>query len=152
RCWRLCVSGTGDRAHKGVSAAMTLLARWGDAFWSDPLMTLAVTAGLIALATTPIAFAILGRMQWFKARRGRTMMTPTFASIVVAMMLVMGIPAIFVALVVKSQYFDKNRYEFDPNKTWSVLEQGRGYRNVQEADEAVKQEMARLALERKNLV
>ena len=41
------------------------------------------------------------------------------------MMLVMGIPAIFLALVVKSQYFDKDRYEFDPNKTWSVLEQGR---------------------------
>ena len=68
------------------------------------------------------------------------------------MMLVMGIPAIFLALVVKSQYFDKNRYEFDPNKTWSVLEQGRGFHDVKEADDAVKLEMGRLALERKNLV
>ena len=92
--------------------------------WSDPLLTLSVTAALVALACTPLAFAVLGRMQWFKARRGRTMQRPTFASLVVAMMLVMGIPAIFLALVVKSQYFDKNRYEFDPNKTWSVLEQG----------------------------
>ena len=45
-----------------------------------------------------------------------------------------------------------NRYEFDPNRTWSVLEQGREFKNVKEADEAVKQEMERLALERKNLV
>ena len=80
------------------------------------------------------------------------MQRPTFASLVVAMMLVMGIPAIFLALVVKSQYFDKDRYEFDPNKTWSVLEQGRGFHDVKEADDAVKLEMGRLALERKNLV
>jgi hypothetical protein len=33
-----------------------------------------------------------------------------------------------------------------------VLEQGRGYRNLKEADEAVKREMERLADERKNLV
>ncbi|HMF35638.1 MAG TPA: DUF6599 family protein, partial [Isosphaeraceae bacterium] len=55
-------------------------------------------------------------------------------------------------LVLKSRYFDKNRYEFDPNKTWSVLEQGRGLASVQEADAAVQREMQRLALERKNLV
>jgi hypothetical protein len=124
-----------------------MLARWRDALWNDPLLTLAVTAALVALATTPLAFAVLGRLDWFKARRGRTMQRPTFASIVVAMLLVMGIPAIFAALVVKSQSFDKNRYEFDPNKTWSVLEQGRSYKDVKEADEAVNLETARLALE-----
>ena len=57
-----------------------------------------------------------------------------FWSIVVGMMLVMGIPAIFAALVIKSEFFDKNRYEFDPNKTWSVLEQGRGSRTIKAAD------------------
>ena len=61
------------------------------------------------------------------------------------MILVMGIPAIFAAMVLKSRSFDKNRYEFDPNKTWSVLEQGRGFQNLREADAAVKQEMERLA-------
>ena len=54
--------------------------------------------------------------------------------------------------MLKSRYFDKNRYEFDPNKTWSVLEQGRGFARLKAADEAVKLEMERLALERKNLV
>src|SRR5262249_4303191 len=38
------------------------------------------------------------------------------------------------------------------NKTWSVLDQGRGFHDVKEADLAVKREMERLALERKNLV
>ena len=81
------------------------------------------------------------------------MQRPEFASVVAVMMLVMGIPAIFAALVVKSQSFDKNRYEFDPNKTWSVLEQGRRlHASLEEADKAVKAEMARLAQERKNLV
>src|SRR5262249_61750830 len=84
--------------------------------------------------------------------RGRVMMRPSFALVVCAMMLVMGIPAIFCALAIKSESFDKNRYEFDPNKTWSVLEQGRGFHSVQEADEAVRREMQRLAEERKKLV
>ena len=123
-----------------------------DYFWNDPLTASALTAALIAFATTPLAFAVLGRSEWFKSRRGRVMRRPEWSSIVVGMMLVMGIPAIFAALVVKSQSFDKNRYEFDPNKTWSVLEQGRGFASVQEADKAVKVEMGRLAEERKNLV
>ena len=80
------------------------------------------------------------------------MQRPEFSSIVVGMMLVMAIPAIFAALVLKSRSFDKNRYEFDPNRTWSVLEQGRGFKSLEEADAAVKAEMERLALERKNLV
>ena len=129
-----------------------LWAKYGNELQDDPLLVLALTAALIALATTPIAFAVLGRMEWFKARRGRVMQRPEFASIVIGMILVMAIPAIFSALVLKSRYFDKNRYEFDPNKTWSVLEQGRGFASVKEADVAVQREMERLALERKNLV
>jgi len=122
-------------------------------YWtSDPIKALALVAALVAIASTPIAFAVLGRLDWFQARRGRVLMRPSFASIIVGMLLVMGIPAIFAALVVKSADFDKNRYEFDPNKTWSVLEQGRGLKSVEEADKAVKVEMARLAEERKNLV
>ncbi len=119
---------------------------------SDPLMVLALSAALAAVATTPVAFAVLGRLDWFKARRGRVLQRPEFWSIVVSMLLVMGIPAIFAALVLKSRSFDRNRYEFDPNRTWSVLEQGRGFQSLKEADAAVKQEMERLALERKNLV
>ena len=80
------------------------------------------------------------------------MQRPEFSSIVVGMMLVMAIPAIFAALVIKSRWFDHNRYEFDPNKTWSVLDQGREYKTLKEADDAVRLEMERLARERKNLV
>ena len=130
----------------------SLWAKLSSELQDDPLLILALAAALFAMATTPIAFAILGRMEWFKARRGRVMQRPEFASIVVGMILVMAIPAIFSALVLKSRSFDKNRYEFDPNKTWSVLEQGRGFASVKEADLAVQREMERLALERKNLV
>ncbi len=129
-----------------------MISKLSEYFANDPVKALALAAALVALASTPIAFAILGRLEWFQARRGRVMLKPAFSSIVVGMMLVMGIPAIFATLVVKSEDFDKNRYEFDPNKTWSVLEQGRQYRTVEEADKAVKVEMARLAEERKNLV
>jgi hypothetical protein len=134
---------------------MNLSGLWqklGSEVADDPLLVLALGAALFAFATTPLAFAVLGRMEWFKARRGRVMQRPGFSSIVVGMILVMAIPVIFSALVLKSRWFDKNRYEFDPNRTWSVLEQGRGFRSVQEADAAVKREMDRLALERKNLV
>jgi hypothetical protein len=119
---------------------------------SSPVEAVALFAALIAIATTPIAFAVLGRLDWFKARRGRVMMKPEFSSIVVGMMLVMGIPSIFAALVIKSEFWDKDRYEFDPNKTWSVLEQGRGFKSVEEADRKVKAEMERLAEIKKNLV
>jgi hypothetical protein len=130
----------------------TLWSQYRDELFSDPFLVLALSAALVALATTPIAFAVLGRLEWFKARRGRVMMRPAFSSIVVGMILVMGIPAIFAAMVLKSRSFDKNRYEFDPNKTWSVLEQGREYDNLKTANDAVRLEMERLALERKNLV
>jgi hypothetical protein len=129
-----------------------LWAKFRDELGSDPFVILALLAALIAIATTPIAFAVLGRLDWFKARRGRVMQRPEFSSIVVGMMLAMGIPAIFAALVMKSRWFDHNRYEFDPNKTWSVLDQGREFKTLKEADDAVRAEMERLALERKNLV
>ena len=122
-----------------------LWTKLGNELADEPLLVMALLAALIALATTPLAFAVLGRMDWFKAGRGRVMQRPEFASIVAAMVLVMGIPAIFAALVLKSRSFDKNRYEFDPNRTWSVLEQGRGFQSVEEADAAVKAEMERLA-------
>jgi hypothetical protein len=129
-----------------------LWAQYRDELWSDPFLVLSLSAALVALATTPLVFAVLGRLDWFKARRGRIMQRPEFSSIVAGMILVMAIPAIFAALVIKSRAFDRNRYEFDPNRTWSVLDQGREYKNLKTADAAVKQEMERLALERKNLV
>src|SRR5688572_16036530 len=103
----------------------SLVAQLRDFFGDDPLTAIALAAALFALATTPIAVAVLGRLGWFKARRGRVIQRPEFSSVVCAMLLVMGIPAIFSALVIKSRSFDEDRYEFDPNKTWSVLEQGR---------------------------
>ena len=129
-------------------------------FWSrlenelagDPILFLALAAALIALATTPVAFLVLGRLDWFKARRGRVLQRPAFSAIVVGMMLVMSIPAIFAAIVLKSRSFDRDRYEFDPNRTYSVLDQGRSYASVKDADNAVRLEMGRLAFERKNLV
>lgn len=130
----------------------SLWAQYRQEVANDPMLALALTAALAALALTPLAFAVLGRMEWFQARRGRVLQRPTFASIVVGMLLVMGIPAIFSAMVLKSRSYDKDRYEFDPNKRWSVLEQGRGLKDVQDADAAVKREMDRLATERKNLV
>ena len=121
-------------------------------FRDDPLTGAAFAAGLFAIATTPIAFAILSRTTFFETRRGRTFQKPTFSSVVSAMMLVMGIPAIFCAITAKSRHFDENRYAFDPNKTWTPLEQGRGYYSIQQADEAVRKEMQLLGEERKNLV
>ena len=129
-----------------------MLSRLAQIFEGDPIKATALIAALIALAGTPIAFAVLGRLDWFQARRGRVMQKPEFWSICCGMALVMAIPAIFAALVIKSADFDKNRYEFDPNKTWSVLEQGRGFASVQEADARVKLEEERLAVVRKNLV
>ena len=129
-----------------------ILSQFRDFFWADPLRGVAVTAAVIALATTPIVFAVLGRRDYFQARRGRTLRRPSWPAVVCGMMLVMGIPAIFLALVVKSQYFDKDRYEFDPNQTWTVIEQGRGYRSPEELNEAIRAEMKRLGDQRKDLV
>ena len=108
-------------------------------------MALAVTAALVALATTPIAFAILGRMDWFKARRGRAMQRPDVLVDRRRDDAGHGHPGDLRRAGGQEPVFDKNRYEFDPNKTWSVLEQGRGFKTCKEADEAVKEEMERLA-------
>lgn len=137
-----------------VALALTpvALAKLGPMLSDEPIKGLALAAALFAVATTPIAFAVLGRLNWFAARRGRVYQRPEFWSICAGMGLIMGIPAIFAALVLKSGQFDKDRYEFDPNRTWSVLEQGRGYVDLVAADEAVRAEMKRLAEERKNLV
>ena len=65
---------------------MSLTSLWSqyrDELASDPLLILALSAALVALATTPIAFAVLGRLEWFKARRGRILLRPEFSSIVV---------------------------------------------------------------------
>ena len=121
-------------------------------FQDEPLKAVALMAALIALASTPIAFAVLGRIDWFRARRGRVMQKPEFWSIACGMVLVMAIPAIFAALVIKSQDFDSRRYEFDPNTTWTVLDQGRDLKTLQDANARVKVEMEYLAEERKNLV
>ena len=48
----------------------SLWTQYRDELASDPLLVLGLTAALVALATTPIAFAVLGRLDWFKARRG----------------------------------------------------------------------------------
>ena len=129
-----------------------MFAKFNDYLTNDPVKALALIAALIAIATTPIAFAILGRLNWFEARRGRVMMRPTFASIIVGMLLVMGVPAIFGALVIKSQDFDKNRYEFDPNKIPTTVEQGRQYSKVADLEKAERDERDRLAMSRKDLV
>jgi hypothetical protein len=135
-------------------------------FWADlqafaqdsPLNALAAGAAALALASTPIAFAVLARTPWFKARRGRVLQTPSFAAVVSALLLTMGIPAILLGLMVKSQYYDRNRYEFDPNRVSSVLDQGRQFElrtlreSLEKADEAIRAEQKRLAVERKNLV
>ncbi len=52
----------------------------------------------------------------------------------------------------KSEFFDKDRYEFDPNKTWSVMEQGRVFKDYQDLDRKLKSEEIRLAEIKKNLV
>ncbi len=121
-------------------------------FTADPIKGLALGAALIAFASTPIAFAILGRLDWFAARRGRINLKPTFVSIITGMLLVMGIPAIFAALVIKSDRFDANRYAYDPNHTWSVIDQGRSYNDLKSLNDALVAQAKSLAEKEKNLV
>jgi hypothetical protein len=87
----------------------------------EHVVTLGVIAGLFALATTPLAFGLLSRQEWFQARRGRTLQRPSFVATVMAMMLVMGIPAIFCLLAMKSEFYDIRRYEYDPVETKGTL-------------------------------
>jgi hypothetical protein len=141
-----------------MNSLSDVLAQLKEFATNSPLNALAAFAAAFALATTPIAFAVLGRTKWFQARRGRTTQRPSFPAVVVGMMLVMGVPAIFLVFAVKSQYYDKDRYEFDPNRTISVLDQGRQYEaqsklvSVERLDEAVKAERKRLETERKDLL
>ena len=71
-----------------------VLSRLAEIVQADPIKGLALAAALIALATTPIAFAVLGRMDWFKARRGRVMQRPEFWSICCGMALSSNAPKI----------------------------------------------------------
>jgi hypothetical protein len=134
-----------------------LLELW-EFFKADPLHRVAVVASAVALASAPLAIAWMGTQKWFQARRGRVTQRPSFAAVIVATLLTMGVPAIVLALLIKSQYFDRDRYEFDPNRIPSVLDQGRQYEgrtlyeSATKADEAVRSEMKRLAQERKGLV
>lgn len=118
---------------------------------SDPWTSVVFLASAFAYATTPLAFLVLGRLNYLRTRRGRTFQPPSLAAVVVGMMLVMGIPAIICLLAIKSRSYDPNRYEFDPNRAWSVMEQGRGYDNLQEVDQALKKEQVRLDEARRSL-
>lgn len=138
----------GDRLGRRFT---TTVERLGEVFRTEPLVAASLVAALAAMVLVPVAFAALSERPFFQARRGRSVRKPEFASVVCAMALCMGVPAIFAALVVKSRYFDANRYEFDPNRVSSVLDQGRGFRSLREADDAVRDEMKRLADERQAL-
>ncbi|WP_169978751.1 DUF6599 family protein [Tautonia rosea] len=129
-----------------TSGPLNLLQDW---FLADPMRGLAALACVIALATTPIAFALLGRTEYLHTRRGRVYRKPEWWSVVCGMALVMGVPGIILVLLVKSQYFDEDRYAFDPNRTWSVADQGRQFRNAQELADAAQQEYERLQNERR---
>jgi hypothetical protein len=124
---------------------------------ASPAGAVAVLACAGALVTAPLAMAFMSTQPWFAARRGRVKQRPSFASAVCATLLVMGIPAILLGLLVKSQFFDKNRYEFDPNRTLSVLDEGRRFEAVRlreslyKADEGIRQERAQLESDRKAL-
>lgn len=120
-------------------------------FWADPLRGAAAVACIVALATTPIAFLVLSRTEYLYARRGRTYRKPEFWSVACGMALVMGVPAIVLALLVKSQYFDESRYAFDPNQTLTVLDQGRQFDDASQAFDAIEAELARVRSARSQL-
>ena len=61
-----------------------LYAFWVDLVQNDPMTATGVIAALVAFASTPLAFAVLGRLDWFKARRGRVLQKPEFFSVVAA--------------------------------------------------------------------
>ena len=128
---------------------LTQLVDW---FWTDPLRGAAAAACVIALALTPIALLVLGRTEYLHTRRGRTYRKPEWWSVVCGTALVMGVPGIVLVLLVKSQYFDEDRYAFDPNETWSVAEQGRRYETAMELSKAAEREYERLQKERAQLI
>jgi len=101
--WRIVVRSSDE----------SLSTRGAEPLWNNPWQALAALAAVSALAGTPLAFVVLGRSQRFRVWRGRTMRRSLCVSIVVALMLVMGISAIFLAGVVKSRYIDPYRYVSD---------------------------------------
>jgi hypothetical protein len=123
----------------------------------DPLLTLGVIAAAVAFALAPLAMAVVAANGWFQARRGRKIQKPHFSSIVIATILVMAVPAILLALLIKSRSFDRNRYEFDPNRTISVLDEGRRFQSqkllesLYKADEGIRAERDELDKGRKLL-
>jgi hypothetical protein len=141
-----------------MDATDVVLAEMPNLLESLTAENVATWAAALALASTPIAFAVLSRQPWFQARRGRTAQRPSFPAVVVGMLLVMGVPAILLGFLIKSRRYDEDRYEFDPNRTLSVLDQGRQYEAqsrmvaIEKADRAVKAEMERLATQRKDLL
>jgi hypothetical protein len=153
-------SGKGDPFRAAATvAALVLLATSPLALWKlapifsdNPLEGILLAAAIFGLATTPLAYAVLGRMNWFQARRGRVYQRPEFWSICAGMAMVMAIPAIFAVIVQHSSHYDKSRYEFDPNKTISVLDQGRSYETLKTADEGIRKQEQYLDEQRKNLV
>ncbi len=130
----------------------------GDLFRESPTSAVALLAAGIALASTPLAFALMGGMKWFNARRGRTLQRPSWWSVVCSMMMVMGIPAILLAVMLKGEHYDQKRYEFDPNRTITPVDEGRRYevldrlKSAEMLDEAVRAEEKRLAEVRRDLV
>ncbi len=77
------IFGPGPGRVLSSTKGSVVISKLSSYFSNSPIQAIALFAALIAIATTPIAFAILGRLDWFKARRGRVMMKPEFSSIVV---------------------------------------------------------------------
>lgn len=117
-----------------------------------PALATALGFALATLLAIPPSFALLSHRAFFQARRGRVLQRPAFFSIVMGMVLCMGVPAIFAAIALKSLTFDINRYEFDPSRAFGVLDQGRSFRDLREADQAIKQERQRLEALRTELI
>lgn len=128
-----------------------------DLIEESPAGAIAVIASAIALVVAPICITLMAMQGWFQARRGRKLQRPAFGMLLCAILLVMGIPAILLGLLVKSRYFDRDRYEFDPNRTISVLDEGRQFETLRlqdslyKADEGIRLEREHLERDRKAL-
>src|SRR3954451_370335 len=96
-------------------------------FDSSPISAISLIAGAVAFATMPLDVAWMSQMNWFHARRGRTLQRPSWPSAMCGLALATAIPAIFLALLVKGQFYAPTIYEFDPSWTWSVMGQGRQF-------------------------
>ena len=126
--------------------------KYRDELSSDPMLVLALTAALVAFAMTPLAFVVLGRTRLVQSTAWTRPAAPRVLIHRGGHAACHGDPCDLCRARHQEPVVRSNRYEFDPNRTWSVLEQGRGFRSVQEADAEVRREMERLSLERKNLV